>query len=160
MVYVSSTMWRIKNPPSNSISCSDNTMPYACWCLWRVYYIENFKATSSFSILKLGGLREVYYEGLNRVWRALRTSMLNINWFLIFSMNLWHRRILQGTSLKKPAIQLGPPNRTTRLNNVMVTILDWILLGCFVRLLQLGWRPRMMHIPDTEGKSQELGNWK
>ena len=36
VVHVSNTMWRIKNQPSNS-------MPYACWFLWRAYNIEDFK---------------------------------------------------------------------------------------------------------------------
>ena len=32
MVHASSTMWRIKNQPSNYTSCM--IMPYACWLLW------------------------------------------------------------------------------------------------------------------------------
>ena len=57
------------------------TMPYACWLLWRIYYIKDFKWRLHFQF----GVafwrvvwREVYFEGPNRVQRALKTSILNI----------------------------------------------------------------------------------
>ena len=56
------------------------TMPYACWFLWWANYIEDFKWRLHF---QLGvafwriAWREVYFEGPNRVWRALKTSILN-----------------------------------------------------------------------------------
>ena len=57
------------------------TMPYACWFLWRAYYIEEFKWRLHFqfgSVFWRVVLREVYFEGPNRVWKALKTSILNI----------------------------------------------------------------------------------
>ena len=58
------------------------TMPYACWFLWRVDYVEDFKWCLH---LQFGVafwrvvLREVYFEGPNRVWRAFKISILNTN---------------------------------------------------------------------------------
>ena len=55
-------------------------MPYACWFLWWSHYIEDFKwhlhfqfGVSFWRVI----LREVYFEGPNHVWRALKTSILN-----------------------------------------------------------------------------------
>ena len=84
MVHVSNIMWRIKNQPYLT-SFLVVTMPYACWFLWRAYYIEDIKwhlhfqfevallywglqVTSSFSIWGYVSfwrvvLREVYFEG-------------------------------------------------------------------------------------------------
>ena len=42
MVHVSSTMWRIKNQPSNSTSWSESITPFTCWFLWRAYSHEDF----------------------------------------------------------------------------------------------------------------------
>ena len=56
------------------------TMPYACWFLWLAYYIEDFKWHLHFQFgvaFWRVVLREVYFEGPNRVWRALKTSILN-----------------------------------------------------------------------------------
>ena len=81
MVHVSSTMWRIKNRPSNSTSCSV-TMPYACWFLWQAYYIEDFKWHLHFQfgvVFWKVVLREVYFEGPNCTWRTLKTSILNMD---------------------------------------------------------------------------------
>ena len=56
------------------------TMPYACWFLWQAHYIEDFMWRLHFQFGVAFGrvvLREVYFEGPNCVWRALRTSILN-----------------------------------------------------------------------------------
>ena len=56
------------------------TMPYACWFLWRANYTEDFKWRLHFQFgvaFWRVFLREVYFEGPNRVWRALKTSILN-----------------------------------------------------------------------------------
>ena len=56
------------------------TMPYACWFLWWVDYIEDFKWCLHFQFgvaFWRVVLRKVYFEGPNRVWRALKTSILN-----------------------------------------------------------------------------------
>ena len=56
------------------------TMPYACWYLWREYYIEDFKWRFLFQFglaFWRVEMREVYFEGPNRDWRALKTSILN-----------------------------------------------------------------------------------
>ena len=64
------------------IQCEESTInhlvvitPYACWFLWRTYYIEDFKWRPHFQFgvafwrVVLG---EVYFEGPNCVWRALK----------------------------------------------------------------------------------------
>ena len=48
MVHVSSTMWRIKNQPSNSTSCSDNALCLLVLVVGRLCW--GFQVTSSFSI--------------------------------------------------------------------------------------------------------------
>ena len=55
------------------------TMPYACWFLWRAYYIEDFKwrLHFQFGVAFWRVKRYVNFEGPNRVWRALKTSILN-----------------------------------------------------------------------------------
>jgi hypothetical protein len=81
MVHISnSIMWRIKNQPSNSTSCIDNTLRL----LVLVVGILNRGLqviSSSFSIwdciLKSCFERDVYFEGLNHVWKALKTSILS-----------------------------------------------------------------------------------
>ena len=58
------------------------TMPCACWFLWGADYIEDFKWRLHFQFgvaFWRVVLREVYFEGPNRVWRALKTSILNID---------------------------------------------------------------------------------
>ena len=57
-------------------------MSYAWWFLWRAKYIEDFKWCLHFQFgvaFWRVVLREVYFEGLNRIWRALKTSILNID---------------------------------------------------------------------------------
>ena len=55
------------------------TMPYACWFLWRADNIDDFKWYLQFQIgFCRVALREVYFEGPNRVWRALTTLILTI----------------------------------------------------------------------------------
>ena len=57
------------------------SMPYACWFLWWADYIEDFKWRLPFQFWKVAFwrvvLKEVYCEGPNHVWRALKTSILN-----------------------------------------------------------------------------------
>ena len=74
-------MWRIENQPPNFTSCSDDVLVCLLvlvvgWLHWGV-----LRVTSSISILGLRFegfvLREVYFEGLDHVWRALKTSILN-----------------------------------------------------------------------------------
>ena len=56
------------------------TMSYVCWFMWWVVYIEDLKwclcsqiGVAFWRVV----LWEVYFEGPNRVWRALKTSFLN-----------------------------------------------------------------------------------
>ena len=56
------------------------TMPYACWFLWRADYIEDFKWRLHCQFGVAFGrvvLREVYFKGPSRVWRAMKTSIVN-----------------------------------------------------------------------------------
>ena len=67
----------------NYVSLLVVTMPYACWFLWRTDYIENFKWHLHFQFgvaFWRVVLSEVYFEGPKRVWRALKTSILNTDW--------------------------------------------------------------------------------
>ena len=55
------------------------TMRFACWFLWRAYYIEDLKWRLHFQFgvaFWRVVLREVYFEGPNRVWRASKTFNL------------------------------------------------------------------------------------
>ena len=54
-------------------------MPYACWYLWHTNYIEDFKwrllhFQFGVAIWRVV-LREVYFEGPNRVWRPLTSNL-------------------------------------------------------------------------------------
>ena len=56
------------------------TMPYPCWFLWCADDTEDFKWHLHFQFgvaFWRVVLREVYFEGPNRVWRALKTSIVN-----------------------------------------------------------------------------------
>jgi hypothetical protein len=58
------------------------TMSYDCWFLWWIDYIEHFKWRLHFQsgvAFWRVVLREAYFEGPSRVWRALVTSILNID---------------------------------------------------------------------------------
>ena len=57
-------------------------MPYACWFLWWTNYIEDFKWRLHFQFgvaFWRVVLRVVHFEGPHCVWRALKTSILNID---------------------------------------------------------------------------------
>ena len=79
MVNVSNTTWRIKTQPSISTSCSDNALSLlvlvACISYWGLQWRLHFQFGVAFWRVVL---REVYFEGPHRVWRALKTSILNI----------------------------------------------------------------------------------
>ena len=79
MIHVSSKMWRIKNWPSDSTSYSDNALRLLVLVVGKVYW--GLQVTSSFSIwgcILKGCFERCIFEGPNRVWRALKTSILNI----------------------------------------------------------------------------------
>ena len=78
-VHVFSTMWRIKNQPANSTSCSNNALRLLVVVACRLYW--GLQVMSSFSIwvaLWRVVLKEVYFEGPSHICRALKTSILNI----------------------------------------------------------------------------------
>ena len=57
------------------------TMPHTCWFLWWADCIEAFKwcLHSQYGVTFWRVvLKEVYFEGLNCVWRSLKASILNI----------------------------------------------------------------------------------
>ena len=76
-VYVSNTIWRIKNEPFNSTSCSDNTLRFHIF-VWTVLEGQNMlRISSDVFIFNLGlpafwrvVLRKVCFEGLNPVWKG------------------------------------------------------------------------------------------
>ena len=86
-------------------------MPYTCWFLWQAYYIEDIKWRLHFQFgvaFWRVVLREVYFEGPNRVWRALKTSILDTASkvpfeYLQYSLNK------KGKALMFPCSQAHPP---------------------------------------------------
>ena len=90
------------------------TMPYACWFLWRADYIEDFKWRLHFQFgvaLWRVVLREVYFEGSNRVWRALKTSILNTASFCMWILDICYSN--------------GNATRVCPFNHVVVDRLVW-----------------------------------
>ena len=116
MIHLFSILWRIKNI-NDLTPLLVVTMPYACGFLWWTNYIEDFKWRLHFrfgvAFWKVV-LREVYFEGPNRVWRALKTSILNIgspfqtappmlnsrSWMLISVSNRFWKMIFRINSFK------------------------------------------------------------
>ena len=84
MVHVSSIMWRIKKQPSNFTFCSDNALRLLVLVVGKLYW--GLQVMSSFSNWGCG-LKGYFGRGIfwranrgpNRVWRALKTSILNID---------------------------------------------------------------------------------
>ena len=77
-VHVSSTMWRIRINHLTPLLVV--MMPYVFWFLWPADRIEDFKRCLHFRngvAFWRALLRDVYFEGPNRAWRALKTSILN-----------------------------------------------------------------------------------
>ena len=80
ILHVSRTIWKIKNKSSNSTSYSDIALHMLVLMVGRLY--SEFHVTSSFSIGVVfwrDVLREVYFKGPKHVWKALKTSTLNID---------------------------------------------------------------------------------
>ena len=79
VVHVLSTMWRIKNQPSNCTSWSDNALRLLVVVAGRVYIS---RTSSDIFILNLGlrlkgcFLREVYFEGPNCIWSLQSWKLL------------------------------------------------------------------------------------
>ena len=124
MVHVFNIMWRIKNRSFNSTFCSDN----ALHLLWA-YYNEDFKwrLHVQFGVaFRRVVLREVYYEAPNRVWRALKTSILNIAWKARVAL---HK--LGSSDTKSP-----PPNPQTT---------NWQEMTSFYRSQNLKFRNQFMY---------------
>ena len=70
-------------------------MPYTCWFLWHVDCVEDFKWCLHFQFevaFWRAIMSEVYYEGPNCVWKALKTSILTIGWTdaLLFNGHVTH----------------------------------------------------------------------
>jgi hypothetical protein len=83
------------------------TMSYLCWFLWWANYVEDSKWRLCFQIgvaFWRVGLREVYFEVPNRVWRALKTSILNTDERLMWpdppSLFLWMYKFMYRYILK------------------------------------------------------------
>ena len=78
MVHVCSTMWKLENRPSNSISCRDNALRLLILVMDRFY--RGLQGDVFISQLGVAFwrvvLREVYFERPNHIWRALKTSIL------------------------------------------------------------------------------------
>ena len=80
-VHVSCTSWRINNQPSKVTSCRDNTLTYVGSCGGQIISRNSSDDVFIFnSGLQYEGLLWERYilEGQIWIWRALRTSILNI----------------------------------------------------------------------------------
>jgi hypothetical protein len=75
MLHVSGTMWRIENQPCHSTSCRDNALSLLV-LVAGISYRGLQLTTSSFqfgvALWRVVLREEVYFEGPNRVWRALK----------------------------------------------------------------------------------------
>ena len=70
-------------------------MLYACWLVWWADYIEDFKWRLRFQSRVAFWrvvLREVYFEGPNRVRRAVKTSIVNTDSLPPFSLSRVHSK--------------------------------------------------------------------
>jgi hypothetical protein len=95
-------MWEIKNQPSNSTSCSDNALRLLVLVAGRLYW--GLQVTSPFSIwgCVVKGCFErgmLSFEGPNHVWRALKTSIFRILFWIECSS------LLQGTITQPAQVQ-------------------------------------------------------
>ena len=111
VVHVFSTMWRIKNQACNPTSCSDNALQFLVLVADRLYWGLQV-TTSSFSIwscVPKGYWREVYFEGHYRVWRALKTAILNIVvvWWLVAALYKVYGTLWQQASKVKLLLLLS-----------------------------------------------------
>ena len=78
MVHVSNPMWRVKNQPSNSTSCSDNALHLWVLVAGRLYWGLQVTSYIFNLVCDLKGCFERgIFEGPNRIWRALKASILN-----------------------------------------------------------------------------------
>ena len=107
------------------------TMPYACWFLCRVNYIEDLKWRLRFQfgvVFWTVVLGEVYFEGPNCIWRALKTSILNIahenlSWSETFST---HYRRFVCSKVEGAKINTSPTTNTYKPLPIANTLLPWI----------------------------------
>ena len=110
------------------------TMPYACWFLWWADYIEDFKGHLHFQpgvVFWRSVLREVYFEGSNHVWRALKTSIRTLPPSITTSKKKntsidWKPKTADGRSHDRNAHQIKG------------TLMQWS--GRFLGIL-IGWDP-------------------
>ena len=81
MVHVSNTIWRTTNQPPTFTSRSDYYPMLSHFCMNSAWHAYHFKWRLHFqfgvAFRRVIILWEVHFEGLNRVWRALKTSILN-----------------------------------------------------------------------------------
>ena len=96
VVHVSSTMWRIKNQPSNSTSCSDNALRLLVLVAGKLYW--GLQVTSSFSIWGCV-LKGCFERGI--FWRAkLRLKGIeDFNLWTLLAVHLINTKVLSGLAL-------------------------------------------------------------
>ena len=82
MIHGFGTVWRIKNQPSNSTSCSDTDVRLLVFVVGRLYC--GLEVTASFSIWGC------ILKGQITFLRALKPSILNIAWSLLDTLNGVH----------------------------------------------------------------------
>ena len=151
MVYVSSIMWRIKNQPSNSISCD-------CWFLWQAYYIEDFKWCLHFQfgvVFWRVVLRKVEYilEGqiaFEGYWRLqswtlpfqgshVRNSLnpltkkrdSNNNFFLPpTSHNIWNPNLVQDWQIQNMLVATEATHNFLAYMNILFNVKSAVAISC------------------------------
>ena len=123
MVHVFSSMWRIKNQPSNPNSCSDNAL---CWLVGSCVGQSMLRTLSDVFNFDLGlcfegvVLREICFEGPHCVWKGIE------------DFNLEHCRwVSREISGHKRSRSLGFFPRPSRLCVDIVWCFSWIKVRIF-----------------------------
>ena len=116
------------------------TMPYTCWLLWWVDYIEDFKWCCHFQLGVVFWrvvLRELYFEGPNRIWRALKDFNLEHCMWRLSTWEQWPPKVHMGTfdmpkckEVHHYTCTLGPmigPHRwkSFHLNRSLLSCMHW-----------------------------------
>ena len=114
-IHVYGTMWRIKNQPSNSISCSDNALRLLILVTGKLWELQGCLHFQIGVALGRAILREAYYEGPNHVWRAFKTSILNTGGGWGEEKVVWQRFLTTSAFRSRFSLLLGVAHVTGHL---------------------------------------------
>ena len=134
MVHVSSTMWKIKNQPSNSTSsCSDNALHLLGSCDGQIKLIEDFKWCLHFQsgvAFWKAILRDVYFEGPNWHLKGIEDFNLEQHWLKSarFREMVWREVAKRNAACRSPTDLRHL--LTTEVHRICVKNLDEKLHRC------------------------------